>query len=984
MKSLRYTPRREVEEHATWQNQSRSSASVCHIKTHRMYPWLADSRVRSVGVSALGPTNSIAWQGVLAQLTDHFKFISSAESSHNKQLAKLANSVPQPFSKYELFEKGGSVEGIGNLLYEQMSGRVTHSNHILTALDRDIIPGLEQTESYLKERVSHIRGLTSDFDNDLAPGLENSKKSLGSLSSAINDWDANQGKVSHNTDPFIVDLATRKHLRHSLGEENYLRETTLNLEKSSQELEAVIVEAIQKALAKYNDLVSTEAAELAVMSQKVEQSILAGNLSTEWTFFAKRQYSLGVLIDPSTNARTLETTAYPGKDHVSTAPICDGWLEKKSKYLNNYATAFYIISPSRFLHEFRSNDLRVDSEPVFSLYLPECEIGSLSKESDTVHRFVLRGKEAGSSLHQEHDWTFRAKTRPEMLQWYSNIGRASDPAFQFKSIPTQSAKPTAVPGPVTSELEHEDEEQAPFRGPETIVVSQPAPRRPAAGRFHTGGFATPWAAAAAALDAQPADQQRESDAGRPATTSYGSAANSVPGTPATYAEHEEHLRQAATHSAAAHFLDKEILDSNAYLEYDKVHGTHSTLVGDEDFKPADADVSVSRSNSVNGDRASYRPRRSSSMAFRELPGSPASAQVPQNRQARTIKPPSRKATATYGDLSNLPLPSMTEVNEATTPEPYVSPYFPAPGEGTTSALPASRFSFGREPVNGQDTVVVQPYRASTTNSGANTPALRGQPRAPSRRMSLSDQILMGAISGSVDQGNTFGSGDGADSVQRDLEPNVSSVVGTHEDARSPYPAAQRFRVPRSRQGSLMSPTPDAAGEPLEAYDVAPHMRVGTQSNEARYKVGSRRGSRSASVIATPQESLEPSLFDRSALDSLSADSLAVKLNQPSTGEKARARRTPSRGASMDLGDGSASPSNPAFNPTQRHNFRKPPSRGSSLSVGNVLGGGGDGHGLLNTINETFEKDLAAALGNKAGDRHVPGDFPEESQQGVDA
>lgn len=87
---------------------------------------------------------------------------------------------------------------------------------------------------------------------------------------------------------------------------------------------------------------------------------------------------------------------------------------------------------------------------------------------------------------------------------------------------------------------------------------------------------------------------------------------------------------------------------------------------------------------------------------------------------------------------------------------------------------------------------------------------------------------------------------------------------------------------------------------------------------------------------------------------------------------------------MDLGDGSASPSNPAFNPTQRHNFRKPPSRGSSLSVGNVLGGGGDGHGLLNTINETFEKDLAAALGNKAGDRHVPGDFPEESQLGVDA
>jgi hypothetical protein len=919
----------------------------------------------------------IAWQDVLEQLKSHFSLISSAEVNHNKQLRRLAESVPQPFSKYDLFEKGGSVQGLGDLLYEQMSSRVTHSDHIIAALDTDIIPTLEQTEQYVQERVGHIRGLDNDFKNDLATGMEESRKSLAHLHEAISGWEANNGVVSRDLDPFIVDLRTRKDLRFSLGEENYLRETTMNLERSSQDLEKIVIETVQKALAKYNDLVSTEAAELATMSQKVEEGILAGHLNTEWTHFTKRQIAAGTLIDPSTSARSLETMNYAGKDHISTAPICDGWLEKKSKYLSNYSTAFYIISPSRYLHEFRSNDLRVDSEPTFSLYLPDCEIANISKENDKVHRLVLKGKEATSGIHTDRDWTFRAKSRQDVLMWYLNIGRASDPTYQYKTSPASGVKSTSsnVPAlpPASLELEHDEEEQGPFRGPETVTLQEPSPRRVAAGRFDTGGFATPWAAAAAALHAQPASQLRDSESGRLATTTYGSPSAAHDSLPVTYPEHEAHLKQASTNSSAAHFLDKEILDDNAYLEYDKLHGTHSTLVGDEDFKPAGADVTVSRSSSIN---ANNRPRRSSSLAFQELPGSPTSSQAGSSRKLRQVKPPSRKATATYGDLSNLPLPSMTEVNEATTPEPYISPYFPAPGAGTTGALPASNFDYSQVHSNTGQVTKVQPLRASATNSGANTPQIPGQPRLPVRKMSLSEQILAGGISAGASSTSVNQVGI-ADKTTDDLEPNVHVVVGTHDDARSPYPAAQRFRVPRSRQGSLISPTPDAVSEPLEAYDVAPHMRVGTQSNEARYKVGSRRGSRSASIAATPQESHEPSMFDRSALDTLSADMLASKLNEPSTGEKARARRPPSRGASMDLGDGTSSPGSPAFNVNARHNFRKPPSRGSSLSLGSVLGGvGGDGHNLLNTISETFEKDLAAAKGNKPGDTHVPGDFPK--------
>lgn len=916
---------------------------------------------------------SLAWRGILDNLRNHFTLLSSAETRHNQELRRVTESIVQPFSTYEHFEKGGSVQDIGKLLHRQMSGRVSHSNNILQALDADIIPELKRTQELLSDKIGHIRGMSKDFDNDLSASLDRNKQSLSALSESIAEWETQNGRVKHDRDPFVVDLATRKDLRYALSEENYLRETTSNLEQSARALESIVIGAINRALAKYNELISREAAELATMSQMVEENIVANHLDTEWTSFTKQLYEKEVFVNPSIPQRSLETTNYHGKDHISTAPVCDGWLEKKSKLLGNYATAFYIISPSRYLHEFRSNDLRVDTVPTLSLYLPECQIESVSQESDPVHRFVLRGTQAGQGLHQEHTWVFRAKTREHMLAWYVNIGRASDPAFQYhtksatqatstgndtRDIGSQSVSALAkVP-----ELNIEAEEQAPFKGPETISSPMQVMTRPSAGRFDSLAFSSPWEAVTASLNAQTMSEGRSTDVGRAATTSYGPASGISHTVPVTYPEHDEHLRQASAHSAAGHFLDKEILDDNAFLEYDQQHGTHSTLAGDEDFKPADADVPVSRKGSVD----ISRPRRSSSLAFREVSGTPSPTKA-KNRE-RSQKPPSRKATVVYGDLNNLPLPSMTEVNEAVTPEPkaenYISPYFPAPGAGTTGALPASIFETRPQVENNVD--IVQPQRSSTMNSGANTPVLPGQIRRPTRQMSLSEQIM------ASDTPHIAGSS--GDVVHRDLEPLSHSTIGTHDDTSSPYPAVQRFRVSRSRQGS-MAATPELVAEPIESYDVAPHMRVGTQSNEARFKVGSRRGSRSASQVATPQEHLFDSGFVRSPLDTLSADSLASKLTQPSSGEKSRARRTPSRGASMDLGDGTASPVTPAFNVNSRHAFRKPPSRGSSLSIGNTAAANGDAHNLLNTISETFEKDLAAAKGNQANDKHVPGEFP---------
>ncbi|ORY84463.1 hypothetical protein BCR37DRAFT_378497 [Protomyces lactucae-debilis] len=939
-----------------------------------------------------------AWKAVIHELARHFRSISDAEVTHNDHLRKIKDTLADPLTTHEGFEKGGSVHDIGQLLFEQQTGRVTHSDHIVLAIDREIVPELEHARDFLTEKIQEIKGFEQEFKTTLPADLETSRRAVLDLQDAITSWEAAGGGVDHKRDPFVVDLATRKTLRHSLGEETYLRESTLNLEQSAKELEQQVVAAIQRTLGKYNALVSREAAELAVMSQKMEDSLLAGHLSSEWELFRKRQLQAGVLIDAKSSQRSLENVSYQGKDHVSTMPICDGWLEKKSNVLGKYTTSFYIVSPSRFLHEFKSNDLRVDMEPTFSLYLPDCELGSTSADGDKVFKFILRGKQLGG-LHTEHNWVFRAKSREDMLTWYTNIGRAADKSFQFTGKPLQTSDGSlagatgvsrantisarAVQPQPRIPLEEDAADAEPYRGPESLTTATVLPTpRPAAGRFNSAAaFKTPLAAVTAGLHAPPATAKdlqplATTELTRTATSSYGVQETPVSATPMNGPDHAHFVHQASIHSATAGFLKKEILDDNAHLPYDAEHTTHSTLPGDEDFKPADADVKAPRTLSTGAEPA--KPRRQASLAFREVAGSPASAVAvtsPARQQQRPrpgVKTPSRQATASYGDPSAVPPmqplttdhhvdPAAPTGAAAAAAAAYVSPYFPAPGAGTTGKLPAEQFERALASANAptttsQDVTVHQPTRAGSM-SGVSA----GAGQTPSRRMSLSDQIL-----GTAPSNNSLA----------DLESAALIAKGTHSDAVSPYPHAQRFKV-TSRQASvdhLASP----AVSTMADYDVAPHLRVGTQSNEARYKVPSRKNSRSASGVATPQgqQSEQPSevAFDHSALDDLSAAQVAQKLSQVSVGE--RARGTPSRGTSIDLQDGATASGtrSPAFKINQRQTFRGPPSRGSSLSLG-AGGGAGDEKGLLGTIAETFEKDLAAAKGNSPGDTHVPGEYP---------
>lgn len=79
----------------------------------------------------------------------------------------------------------------------------------------------------------------------------------------------------------------------------------------------------------------------------------------------------------------------------------------------------YVLSPTH-LHEFKSADRIYTQPPVMSLYLPDQKLGTHSQPGSSSHKFILKGRQAGS-MHRGHTWVFRAESYDTMMAWYEDI-----------------------------------------------------------------------------------------------------------------------------------------------------------------------------------------------------------------------------------------------------------------------------------------------------------------------------------------------------------------------------------------------------------------------------------------------------------------------------------------------------------------------------------------------------------------------------------
>ena len=327
---------------------------------------------------------------MVKEFINYFKSVSSIEDARSRNMAKLNNALLVPFresSADEFFLQTGGIQDIGYALKERTRSVVASSGDNSRRILTHIVPPLEKLRSDLHLKIKEIKGLSGDFKNSVAKEQEHTRRQLNALTDAMALADQRPGEISAKGDPHLVKMAFERQLRHHLQEENFLHQAHRNIESSGRALEGLVVKIIRDAFSQYQEMLSAEAVAATEFAATIGTKAVNLPLDKEWDAFIADAKDM---VDPSIPIRAIRDIDYPGADKVTL--IRSGRLERKSKYLKSYSSAFYILTSVGYFHEFKNNhmnDLQV------SLFLPSCTLGGHSAATDRTHKFILKGSQSG-------------------------------------------------------------------------------------------------------------------------------------------------------------------------------------------------------------------------------------------------------------------------------------------------------------------------------------------------------------------------------------------------------------------------------------------------------------------------------------------------------------------------------------------------------------------------------------------------------------
>lgn len=325
---------------------------------------------------------------------NYFKSISSIEDARSRNIAKLNHSLDVPFrenSANDFFLESGGVQDIGLAIKERAKSQVVTCSDTSRKILSHIVPPLEKLRSDLHLKIKEIKGLSGDFKNSVSKEQDHTRRQLQALSEALTSASERPSEIPPKNDPHLVKMAFEKQLRHHLQEENFLHQAHRNIESSGRALEGLVVKIVRDAFMQYQEMLSAEATATSEFAARIGRTGVYLPVDKEWDAFIADTKDM---VDPSIPVRTFRDIDYPGTNQVTL--IRSGRLERKSKYLKSYSSAFYILTAVGYFHEFKSShmgDLQV------SLFLPSCTLGGHSSPRDRSHKFVLKGNQ-GTGMHR--------------------------------------------------------------------------------------------------------------------------------------------------------------------------------------------------------------------------------------------------------------------------------------------------------------------------------------------------------------------------------------------------------------------------------------------------------------------------------------------------------------------------------------------------------------------------------------------------------
>jgi len=361
-----------------------------------------------------------AWKHACGYLEDYITATEKMHHQHAKEYEKVLKTVSNPLKEGHHFDQTlGGVAGLFDNIRSNTQGMSTAHAETAKTLKGSILPVFERLHTEIKNKTKELTKGAGKGAKAVDKARNTSQKHIELLGQHTAAFDSSSGAVKSHDDPYILQRQVYHRLSKQVLEENNNRDDMLSVQNHFAQFEAHVVQTFQNGLAQFNSIMQNQTemtrnayGDMIGVAQRITPDF-------EWNGFIKRNSHL--LIDPNSPKRAVEHIAFANQDHRATQPLIAGSLERKGKIMSSYSTSFYAVTPSKYMHEFKTDDdFAKEPQPETSLYLPDCLIGAV----DGV-KFNVKGKNSSkgvlSKMSMGHEYHFRAHTPQDAQKWHDVI-----------------------------------------------------------------------------------------------------------------------------------------------------------------------------------------------------------------------------------------------------------------------------------------------------------------------------------------------------------------------------------------------------------------------------------------------------------------------------------------------------------------------------------------------------------------------------------
>ncbi|KIW04321.1 uncharacterized protein PV09_04613 [Verruconis gallopava] len=385
-----------------------------------------------------------AWKHACGYLEDYIKATEKMHHSHGKEYEKVLKTVSNPLKEGHHFDQNlGGVAGMFESIRSNTTGIANANFETEKVLKGTVLPIFERLHAEIKNKTKELTKGAGKGAKSVDKARNVTQKHIELLGQQAAAFDSTGGKVHAHEDPYLLHRGVRHRLNKQIIEENNNRQDMIQVQNSFAQFEAHVLQTIQHGMGQFNQVVAKQMDQTKIMYGDMTSTAQQIPADFEWNGFVHRNSD--ILIDPQAPPRSLATVSFPNQDHPSTQPLIAGSLERKSKLTRSYKAAYYVVTPSKYLHEFETDDdLAKDPTPENSLYLPDCVVGALDGA-----KFAIKGKDVskgklGVNISTTHEYQLKAHTPADAQTWYNIIRAAAGQVtteLPDASVPTSPVSP---------------------------------------------------------------------------------------------------------------------------------------------------------------------------------------------------------------------------------------------------------------------------------------------------------------------------------------------------------------------------------------------------------------------------------------------------------------------------------------------------------------------------------------------------------------